>query len=223
MAKKKLIKKARILIVDDHPAVRDSLASWIGKQDDMEVCGEAADMIEALSLVSETHPDLAVVDISLQTGNGIEFIKRIMDRTSKVRVLVWSSHNETLYAERSLRAGALGYIQKDQAMNRLLEGIRRVLEGKFFLSDWMTDRMLHRAIGEQSREKIRKPIEKLADRELEVFRLIGEGIKTAEIALRLHLSVHTIETYRERIKAKLGLKTGSEMARYAMQWVLENN
>ncbi len=215
-------KRARILIVDDHPAVREALASRIGRQPDLEVCGEAADMSEALGLVADTQPDLAVVDISLKTGNGIDLIKRIKDRNDSVRMLVWSMHSESLYAERALRAGALGYINKDQATDKIVEAIRRVLEGKVYLSDAMAEKMLHRAVGGGREEVTRSPLAALANRELEVFRLIGQGVKTAEIAERLHLSVKTVETYRDRIRLKLDLSDGTELAHYATQWVLEN-
>ena len=215
-------KRARILIVDDHPAVREALASRIGRQPDLEVCGEAADMSEALRLVADTQPDLAVVDISLKTGSGIDLIKRIKDRNDSVRMLVWSMHSESLYAERSLRAGALGYINKDQATDKIVDAIRRVLEGKVYLSDAMAEKMLHRAVGGDREEVTRSPLTALADRELEVFHLIGQGVKTAEIAERLHLSVKTIETYRDRIREKLDLSDGTELAHYATQWVLEN-
>ena len=215
-------KRARVLIVDDHPAVREALASRIGRQRDLEVCGEAADMTEALRLVADTQPDLAVVDISLKTGNGIDLIKRIKDRSDRVRMLVWSMHSESLYAERALRAGALGYVNKDQATDKIIEAIRRVLEGKVYLSDAMAEKMLHRAVGGGQKEVTRSPLDVLADRELEVFRLIGEGVKTAEIAERLHLSVKTVETYRDRIRQKLDLRDGTELVRHAVQWVLEN-
>ena len=215
-------KRARILIVDDHPAVREALASRIGRQPDLEVCGEAADMSEALGLVADTQPDLAVVDISLKTGNGIDLIKRIKDRNDSVRMLVWSMHSESLYAERALRAGALGYINKDQATDKIIDAIRRVLEGKVYLSNAMAEKMLHRAVGGGREEVTRSPLDVLADRELEVFRLIGQGVKTAEIAERLHLSVKTVETYRDRIRQKLDLSDGTELAHYATKWMLEN-
>lgn len=215
-------KRARILIVDDHPAVREALASRIGRQADLEVCGEAADMTEALRLVANTQPDLAVVDISLKTGSGIDLIKRIKDRNDHVLMLVWSMHSESLYAERALRAGALGYINKDQATDKIIDAIRRVLEGKVYLSDTMAEKMLHRAVGGDRKEVTRSPLDALADRELEVFRLIGLGVKTAEIAERLHLSVKTVETYRDRIRQKLDLSDGTELAHYATQWVLGN-
>ena len=135
---------SRILIVDDHPAVREALALRISRQPDLEVCGEAADMSEALRLVASTKPDVAVVDISLKSGNGIDLIKRIIDRNKRIRILVWSMHGESLYAERALRAGALGYINKDQATDTIVEAIRRVLAGKVWLSEATAQRMLQR-------------------------------------------------------------------------------
>lgn len=214
-------KRARVLIVDDHPSVREALALRIGLQPGLEVCGEAADMSEALRLVDDTRPDVAVVDISLKTGNGIDLIKRIKDRNNSVRMLVWSMHSESLYAERALRAGAMGYINKDQATDKIVEGIRQVLDGKIYLSDAVAQKMLHRAAG-GGREVACSPLDSLADRELEVFRLIGNGVKTKQIAERLHLSVKTIETYRDRIRQKLQLSDGTELAHYATNWMLEN-
>jgi DNA-binding NarL/FixJ family response regulator len=222
MSRNKKKPPARVLIVDDHPAVREALALRIGRQPDLEVCGEAADMSEALRLIADTEPDVAVVDISLKTGNGLDLIKRIRDRNDHIRILVWSMHSESLYAERALRAGALGYVNKDQATDRIVEAVRRVREGKVWLSAAMTERMLQRAVGERRQEVARSPLDALADRELEVFRLIGEGVKTAEIAERLNLSVKTVETYRDRIRQKLDLSDGTKLAHYATQWVLEN-
>src|SRR6516162_7729364 len=222
MRRKKTKKRNRVLIVDDHPAVREALSLRIGRQPDLEVCGEAADMSEALRLTADAQPDVAVVDITLKNGDGIDLIKRIRDRDGHVRILVWSMHSESLYAERALRAGALGYINKDQATDRIVEAIRRVLAGKVWLSEGMTERILQRTIGAGTEEVARSPVDALADRELEVFRLIGQGVKTAAIAERLHLSVKTVETYRDRIRQKLDLSSGTELARYATQWVLEN-
>ena len=215
-------KKARVLIVDDHPAVREALALRIDRQPDLVVCGEAADTGDALRLLAEVRPDVAVVDISLKTGNGIDLIKRIKDRDDRVRVLVWSMHGESLYAERALRAGALGYVNKDQATDTIVDAIHRVLEGKVWLSDAMAERMLQRAVGAKVKDLSRSPLDALADRELEVFRLIGQGVKTADIAERLHLSVKTVETYRDRIREKLDLEDGTTLGHYATQWVLEN-
>jgi DNA-binding NarL/FixJ family response regulator len=209
-----------VLIVDDHPALREALALRIGRQHDLAVCGEAADVAEALRLVADARPDVAVIDISLKSGNGLDLIKRIRDGHPDVRMLVWSMHGESLYAERALRAGALGYINKDQATDTIVGAIRRVLGGKVFLSESMAERLLHRAVGGEAVPC--SPLDALADRELEVFRLIGEGVRTGEIAERLHLSVKTVETYRDRIRQKLDLSDGAELARYAFQWVLEN-
>lgn len=214
--------KSRVLIVDDHPAVREALAVRIAQQPDLEVCGEADDTSAALQLLDEIQPDVVVVDISLKTGNGIDLIKRIKDRNNRVRMLVWSMHSESLYAGRALRAGAMGYVNKDQATDKIVEAIQKVLEGRIYLSDVVAQTMLRRAVrGVQ--EATRAPVEELADRELEVFRLIGRGVKTTEIAERLHLSVKTVETYRDRIRKKLNLQHGTELAHYATQWMLEND
>jgi len=221
MGRKNPENRARVLIVDDHPAVREALSQRIDRQKDLEVSGEAADISEALRQIANNPPDLAVVDISLKTGTGIDLIKRIKDRTDKVRILVWSMHSESLYAERALRAGALGYINKDQATDKIVEAIRHVLAGKVYLSEAMSERLLKRSVGGQRNSGSRSPIDVLADRELEVFRLIGQGVKTADIAERLHLSVKTVETYRDRIRHKLGLSDGAALAHFAMQWLLE--
>src|SRR6516165_11668699 len=147
MRQNKNNKRSRVLLVDDHPAVREALALRIGLQSDLEVCGEAADMDGALRLVAETRPHLAVVDIKLKTSDGIDLIKRIKDRNDHVRILVWSAHSEALYAERALRAGAHGYVNKDQATDRIIEAIRRVLEGKVYLSEGMTEAILQQRVG----------------------------------------------------------------------------
>jgi DNA-binding NarL/FixJ family response regulator len=214
-------KRTTILIVDDHPIVREALATRIGWCRDLKVCGEAADMIEGLRLIEETQPDLVIVDISLKSSDGIELIKRIKSRDNQMRTLVWSMYPESLYAERALRAGALGYISKDQAPNKILDAIRRVLAGKIYLSDEFAERLLHGVFGRNQIGLEKTKLECLADRELEVFRLIGAGVKTAEIAERLHLSKYTIETYRERIRRKLGLPNGTALAHFATQCAME--
>jgi DNA-binding NarL/FixJ family response regulator len=214
--------RARVLIVDDHPAVREALAARVGRQADLEVCGEAADVGEALRLLADARPDLAVIDISLKTGDGIDLIKRIRDRDDRVRILVWSMHSESLFAERALRAGALGYINKDQATDQIVEALRRVREGKVYLSDEMGERLLHRTVGGREEAVTRSPLQALSDREMEVFRLLGGGLRAAEIAERLHLSVKTVETYRDRIRQKLGLGNGTELIHSATRWVVEN-
>ena len=222
MKRNRTKKRARVLIVDDHPAVREALGLRIDRQADLEVCGETDDASEALRLVAETRRDVAVVDISLKTGNGIELIKRIKDRKHDVRMLVWSMHNESLYAERALRAGALGYINKDQATGQIIEAIRQVLAGKVYLSPRMAEQLLHRAVGAGRAALDGSPVDGLSNRELEVFRLIGQGVRTAEIAARLHLSVGTIWTYRDRIRQKLDLSDGVKLVHFATQWVLDN-
>jgi DNA-binding NarL/FixJ family response regulator len=213
---------ARVLIVDDHPAVREALSIRISKVPDLVVCGEAEDEGGALQLVSSLKPDVAIIDISLKAGDGIDLIKRIKARDEKVRMLVWSMHSESLYAERALRAGALGYITKEQATDRIVEAIRQVLDGRVYLSPAMTEKLLQRAVGDGGDRLGRSPVESLSDRELEVFKLIGRGVKTQEIAAGLHLSIKTVETYRDRIRSKLDLADGVELARYAMQWVMDN-
>ncbi|MBI3461502.1 MAG: response regulator transcription factor, partial [Planctomycetes bacterium] len=172
---------AKVLIVDDHPAVREALALRISTQADLEVCAEAADTAEALQLAAATDPDVAVIDIALKTGNGIDLIKRLKARNNKFRAIVWSMYSEDLYAERALRAGAMGYINKEQATGKIIDAIRQVLDGKVYLSPAMSEKLLKRAVGHLGQDSGRAPIDTLSDRELDVFRLIGQGRKTQEI------------------------------------------
>lgn len=210
----------RVLIVDDHPAVRDGLAVRISSQDDMEVCGEAANAVDALRLLESIHPDVAVIDIQLKGSDGLELVKRIRAHEDSVRILVWSVYPDKLYAERALNAGALGYINKEHTTGRIVEAIRRVREGKVYLSEEMADRLLSQAVGGSQSLK-ESPIESLSDRELEIFRLIGEGVTAAQLAQRLHLSRHTVDTHRQRIKQKLNLRTAEEVTRAAIRWALQ--
>jgi DNA-binding NarL/FixJ family response regulator len=210
----------RILIVDDHPATREGLALRISTRSDFEVCGEAADMGEALKVLAATQPDVAVVDIQLKTGDGLELVKRIKDRDETVRILVWSVYPDKLYAERALKAGALGYINKEHSTGRIVEAILRVRDGKVYLCDEMADCLLSHAVG-GTRDLRESPIESLSDRELEVFRLIGQGLTACQLAERLHLSRHTIDTHRQRIKTKLNLANAAELTQAATRWVLE--
>jgi DNA-binding NarL/FixJ family response regulator len=210
---------ARILIVDDHPLFRRGLAATIGDESDLEVCGEAADACEALRQVAALDPDLVIVDLSLRKGHGIELVKQIRARDERVKVLVCSMHEEALFAERALHAGARGYINKQEASEKVIESIRAVLNGKIYLSPEMAQRVLAR--GHQAEATPCWPGESFSDRELAVFELIGQGLTTRAIAELLHLSVKTVETYREHIKAKLGLRNGAQLARHATQWVLE--
>jgi DNA-binding NarL/FixJ family response regulator len=210
--------RARVLIVDDHPLVREGLRTRISAQSDMEVCGEAADVEEAVALSEQTAPALIIVDLSLKHGNGLTLIKKVSQRTPQTRILVISAHPESLFAERALRAGAHGYINKQEAQGKVIEAIRTVLDGQRYLSTEMTQRLVGQAVGHQA---AREGIEALSDRELEIFELIGRGRSTRTIAQQLNLSVHTIETHRENIRAKLNLRSGSELVQRAVQWVLE--
>ena len=214
---------ARVLIVDDHPAVREALALRISRHSDLVVCGEASELSEALRLISETKPDVAVIDIGLKTGNGLDLIKRIKARGETVRMLVWSMYHESLYAERVLQAGALGYITKEQATEKIVDAIRRVLDGKIYLSEAMTEKLLVRVHDGRTLGVGDRPEECLSDRELEVFQLIGISLDTQEIATRLKVSPKTIETYRFRMKEKLHISDGKELFRRALQWVEENH
>jgi DNA-binding NarL/FixJ family response regulator len=212
--------KARILIVDDHALVRRGLAGLIEDEGDLIVCGEAGSAAEALTALA-TRPDLIIVDLSLQTGHGLDLIRQLKARDEELRILVLSMHDESLFAERVLRAGALGYVSKQEAPGQVISAIRQVLDDKVYLSQAMTERLLRRASGREADAVL--PGDTLSDRELTVFQMIGEGLPTREIATRLHLSVKTIETYRENIKAKLGLKNSAELSRHAAQWVLEHS
>jgi DNA-binding NarL/FixJ family response regulator len=212
---------ARILVVDDHPVVREGLAMRISGQPDMELCGEAADVADALRIVAEKKPDVAVIDIALKSGNGIDLIKRIRAHDDSVRTLVWSMYDESFYAERALRAGAMGYLNKGDATDKIIEAIRRVLEGKIFLSDPLADQILNRSLGRVGSTTEGSPIASLSDRELEVFRLIGQGLETQQVAEKMRVSPKTVETYRARIKEKLQLNSASALVRRAVQWVIE--
>lgn len=210
----------KILIVDDHPSVREGLALRISLHADLEVCGEAETEDEALALVKQTAPDLVLVDISLKSGHGIELIKRIRSLDPAIKMLVISGFQESLYAERAFRAGALGYLNKQESNEKMIEAIRTVLAGERFLSPEISRRLINQALG--ASDVTKTPIKHLTDRELEIFRMIGEGSSTSAIAKRLFLSTHTIDTHRENIKRKLALSNAAELSRAAVQWLLEN-
>ena len=217
-----LARRARVLIVDDHPTMREGLSVRIGRQPDLEVCGEAAGASDALQKISDLAPDLVIVDISLKTGHGLNLIKRARERGEKAKVVVHSMYAESLYALRSLQAGAQGYVNKEADPDVLLDAIRQVLQGEIYVSPAMNRHILERSIGATRSTVGRDPIESLTDREFEVLSLVGRGQTTREIAGMLHLSVHTIETYREKLRTKLGLANGAQLTRFASQWVLEN-
>ena len=201
--------------MDDHAIVRQGLIQVIDRVPDLVVCGEAEDAQQALEVLEATHPDMAIVDVSLKGRNGIEVVKDFHARRPQMPVLVLSMYDDTLYAERALRAGAKGYIRKQEAIGKLLEAIRRVLSGQIYISESLTLTLMNRALNGRTAEGA--GFHNLTDRELEVFQLIGEGFPIGRIAERLCLSVKTIETHREHIKAKLGLKSSNELLRYAVE------
>jgi len=210
----------KVLIVDDHPIVREGLDRLLSRQEDLVVCGQAEDASQALSLLETARPDLAIVDISLASGNGLDLVRQMRAKNTEIRILVSSMHDETLYAERALRAGARGYINKQQATDKIVEALRRILDGRIYLSDRMTDRLLSRVADTSEQKKI--SVDRLSNRELQVLERIGNGLGTAEIATRMNLSVKTVETYRQRIRQKLSLKNGAALASFASRWVLED-
>ena len=204
--------------MDDHPVVRHGLAQVINRESDMRICAEAGNIAEALSAMNRHKPDVVVIDITLQRDNGLELIKQIKANGGAARALVTSMHDEAVYAERSLRAGAMGYLNKSRSLEELVTAIRQVIRGKVYLSDTMTDRMMQQVIGRA--ETPNRPVsDRLSDRELEVFELLGKGLTTREIADSLHLSVKTIDTHREHIRKKLGLRNRIEIVRRAVLWV----
>ena len=216
------MRAARILIVDDHPIVREGLIAALSRKPGLEVCGEAASIVEALALIDTQHPDLAIIDLSLADGSGLDLIKRIKARDVSTKMLVLSMSDESLYAERALRAGAMGFLHKQEAREKLIRAIRQVLDGKIFVSEAINERLLQQLmIGHQPLQQ--SPITTLSDRELEVFEQIGQGLGSSEIAQLLHLGIKTIETHRHRIKDKLQLNSGAELVRHATQWVLEKH
>jgi len=211
---------AKVLIVDDHPLMREGLTVRIAAQPDMSVCGEAASLREALVEVKATAPDMAIVDIGLSESHGLDLIRELNANHPAIRILVVSAYDEGLYAERALRAGAHGYINKQQCQDDLIHALRVILKGERYLSPKMTQQLVGQAIGSNAATGS-DPIHRLTDRELEVFQLIGAGKTTGGIARQLHLSVHTIETHREKIRHKLCLTNGAELTRSAMQYGLE--
>jgi DNA-binding NarL/FixJ family response regulator len=215
MAAKK--NKYRILLVDDHPIVRQGLAELIDHEKDLSVCGVADDIHHALDQVGALGPDLVIVDISLRGSNGIELLKNIKVRYPKQAVLMLSMHDESLYAVRALRAGAAGYVMKQEATEKVLSAIRQVLNGEIYLSERMEKKMMHQLVGGRA-ARTGSPLEDLSDRELEVFNLIGQGHGTRQIAEELHLSIKTIESHRAHIKEKLNLKNATELVQHAIQW-----
>jgi DNA-binding NarL/FixJ family response regulator len=209
-------KKAAVLLVDDHPLLRQGLGRLINDQPDLKVCGEAGSPPEALSQIQSTRPDLIVLDITLNGGDGLELCKQIHGRWPELPVLVLSMHDESLYAERALRAGASGYIMKQEPQDQVLTAMRRALRGDTYLSEAMSARLLRSMRGARTGAEV-GPLERLTDRELEIFHLIGQGQSVKAIATALFLSPKTVEAHKEHIKQKLDLKSSNELLQYAIQ------
>ena len=211
----------RVVIIDDHPLVRDGLRSRIDREADMSTCGEAEDVISALRQIEQQRPDVAIVDLSLKTGNGLDLISRLVAAGSSVRVIVSSMHDEHIYGERVVKAGALGYVNKQEASTKIVDAIRQVMNGRLFVSDELNSRLMQRVINGQESEA--DPVRLLTDRELQVFESIGEGRTVKETADAMSLSPKTIETYRDRIRSKLNVDSATRLTHYAVRWVAEHN
>ena len=210
--------RTRVLLVDDHAVVRYGIAQLINQQGDLVVCGEEEDAAKALGAIGTLKPDLVIADISLKDSSGLELMRNIKAQHAGLKVLVVSAHDEMIYAEIAFRAGALGYLMKAEALEKILPAIRRVLSGAIFVSDALAAKMLQQQVrGQKGIQE--SPIKGLSDRELEVFQLIGQWKKTCKIAQELHLSIKTIEYYREQIKRKLNLRNAAELTHYATSWV----
>ncbi|MFO1447946.1 MAG: response regulator transcription factor [Opitutaceae bacterium] len=213
----------KALLVEDHPITRAGLRALINSEHDLQVCGEADDGPAAISLVSSLRPSIVVTDIALKSSNGIELIKNLLAISPTIGILAMSMHDERVYAERVLRAGAKGYIMKKEAAERIVPAIRSILGGGIYLSECMREKLLAGIVLNRKKEEVVFPLESLSDREIEVFQLIGNGFSTREIGQRLKLSPKTIDSYREHLKIKLKLKTGAELLRNAIRWSrLEN-
>jgi DNA-binding NarL/FixJ family response regulator len=217
-----LVMSIKILIVDDHPLVRQGLIGLLSTQPDFEVCGEASGLTEARLLASQQKPDVAIVDLSLEEGSGIELIKNLSEDYPDMKLLVLTMHDELIFAERALRAGAMGYVNKQEVSRTIVHAIREILEGKLYLSRRATERMVQLAVGSKGHHG-QSPIERLTDREVEIFQMIGQGMTSRQIASKLGLSPKTVDAHRERIKQRLELHNVTELTKHAVQWVLENH
>jgi len=208
----------RVLIVDDHPVFRHGIAALINSEPDLEVCGDASSSPAALEAMRTLEPDIALLDVSLPGANGIELVKMMKAEQPHLPLLMLSMHDESIYALRALRAGASGYVMKDEAGNHVLTALRRVLDGEIYVSERLGERLIFQAIHSEGTNAA-SPVERLSDREMEVLNFIGRGFGTKDIAGELHLSGKTIETHRAHIKEKLGFRDSSEMVRFAVEWV----
>lgn len=220
-ARKPPPRKKRVLIVDDHPVVRHGFAQRINMEPDLEVCAAVATAHEAFALIDSLQPDVALVDISLEDGNGLDLIKDVRSRGDKVKILIVSSHDESVHAERCIRAGAHGYLQKNMAIDEIVLAIRRVLDDKYYLSERINSQVLNHILS-GSNGTDNGGVKSLSDRELQVYQLLGQGMTVSQIADKLFLSPKTVETYRGHLKRKLKLSSSYELSHHAVQWVLEN-
>jgi DNA-binding NarL/FixJ family response regulator len=208
--------KAKVVIVDDHAVVREGLAELINDQPDLVTCGEAQSPPQALKVIADTNPDVVVIDISLIGGDGIELCRQLREKWPDLAILVLSMHDESLYAERVLRAGAMGYVMKQEPQQTVMAAIRRVLAGETYLSEKMASKLLRSLRGSRSPADA-APLQRLSDRELQIFRLIGEGRSVKDIAEALFLSPKTVETHKDHIKQKLNLESSNDLLRYAIE------
>ncbi|MBP7736818.1 MAG: response regulator transcription factor [Spirochaetes bacterium] len=215
-----MLAQSKILIVDDHPIFRKGLAQLINEEKDMAVCGEAETVFDAQKQIGKLAPDIVIVDMTLKDMSGLELIRYVRERYPDLPVLVLSMHDESLYAERVLRAGARGYIMKQEMTDRVITGIRQVLAGKIFVSEAMAESLIGKATSKKTPAPM-SPVDGLSDRELEIFTMIGRGVSRGEMAEKLNLSVKTVGTYREKIKEKLNLKNSAELVKCAVEWVKE--
>lgn len=210
-------RKAKIMIVEDHPIFRKGLAQLINEENDMAICGEAQDVVEARRALEKSRPDMIIVDLTLKGASGLELIKDVHEQLPALPILVLSMHDESIYAERVLRAGARGYIMKQEMTDKVIIAIRHVLAGKMFFSESVVESFLGMMTGKPA-PSFQNPIDTSSDRELEVFTLIGKGIGRKDIGEMLHVSIKTVGTYREKIKLKLGVKSSPELVRRAVEW-----
>lgn len=210
-------KRKRIILVEDHPVTRAGVAALLD-QPDLQVCGQAATVAEGLKLIQELSPDMVITDITLKESSGVELVKQLKTSHPQLPVLIMSMHDESFYAERALRAGARGYVMKQEASEKILEAVRRVMKNELYLSQNMREKMLHGLVHRKQGEQITYSMDTLSNREMEVFLLLGEGHGTKKIGEMLSLSTKTVDTYRENLKVKLRLEGAAELIRHAVQW-----
>jgi DNA-binding NarL/FixJ family response regulator len=215
--------KTRIYSVDDHPLLRRGLNTLVSAETDMEMCGQAPDAVTGLQEIMKLQPDLVIVDITLQGNSGLELIKSIRAFSTRIQIMVLSMHHESVYGLRVLKAGARAYVMKHDANEKVIEAIRHVRSGELYVSDYVANEMLNQLVSGQNADAPASAVSSLSDRELEVVSLIGLGLLTREIAVRLHVSVKTIETHRAHIKSKVHVQNATQLVQFCVRWVEENN